>query len=219
MDLDVYKRRLGGTTSSEALFNASIEQTNQLFKDSPMFQVVKLNGVDTDSRVSLEKDSTERQLLLRPQTSVKKGVVATFEGEDWLVVNYIPNKVFPKAKVKLCNALLKWNDGVSTKEYPCVAKEKTVKLNEDDDFVVTSENEIEVSTPFNNDTKTIAIKQRFLIGSKTYEVIGIDDITNVVNNVGILKLILEVTNTSESDDTIVGVADNDTSNDGWGGGW
>jgi hypothetical protein len=216
MDLEVYKRKLGANSSSEALMNASIEQIKSMFKESPLYKVILLDGVSKGVRVNFEKEN-ERQLLLQPQGSAVKGTIADFDGHKWLVTKVKPDIVYPKAQVVLCNQVVKWNDGTTTHEYPSVAIGKSYDLDEAKDYMNIPEGQVVAQIPYNSNTKTIKIGQRFLLGDKAYEVIGIDDITNILNGTGIIVATLEITSKADTDDAVNKVADNNTS--GWGGGW
>lgn len=218
MDLKAYKRRLGTRTPSEALVNASIQQIKSMFTDSPLYQEIKIDGLNKGVRVNYD-DENQRQLLLQPNDSTEKGAIAEFDNLKWLVTEYKPDIVYPKAIVTVCNQIAKWNDGVNFYEYPVVAIGKGYKLNETNmKYMRVAEGDITIKIPYNSDTKTIKESQRFIFGDRAYEVVGVDDISNVLNSTGILEVTLEITSTSSKDDLDTDVADNDNSS-GWGGGW
>lgn len=218
MNLEAYKRRLNGANQVEATMNATADFTNRQFENSPTFQVISIDGMEADVRVSVEKDSTKKQLLLRPYSTIHKGAIATFDGYNWLTLDFIGTEIYPKAKVKLCNQMLKWKDESNTLlEYPCIVTSKGVTYEDDEKYMVESDGNVHILVSYNNDTKDIGIKDRFVLGGRTYEVIGIDDISDVLDSKGILNLTVEVTSTSDGDNTDSGVADNGESGSGWGG--
>lgn len=218
MDLQAYKKRLGATSSSEALVNASRQQTKSLFTNSPLYKVIQVNGLDKGVRVNYESEN-ERQLLLLPEDSVDKGSIAFFDELNWLVTEFIPNLVYPKAIVTICNEIARWNDGVNTYEYPAVAVGKGYKLEDNKKYMRLAEGDVVIKIPFNDETKTIKELQRFIFGDRAYQVIGIDNMSNVLNGIGILEVTLELTSKADTDDIVADVADNDTTSSGWGGGW
>jgi hypothetical protein len=220
MDLEVYKRRLGTSNSSEALVNASIKQVNQMFKNSPLYKIINLDGTPVGVRVSYDKEH-KRQLLLQPNHKTNKGVIAEFDSQSWLVTEFIPDLVYPKAKISLCNQVVKWTVKESSYEYPCIAKGKGYSLEDatDKNYVRIAEGDVTIQLPYNHETKQIKESQRFIFGDRAYEVTGLDDISNVLDGVGILEVKLEITSTSNDDDVVDDVANNDDNSSGWGGGW
>lgn len=218
MDLNVYKRRLGATSSSEALVNASRNQVKALFKDSPLYKIITLDGIPKGVRVNFIKEN-ERQLLLQPEDSTNKGAIAIIDGVSWLVKEIIPDLIYPKANLAFCNQIVKWTDSNGTHQYPAVAKGKGYKLEEEKDFVKVAEGDVVIQIPYNAVTSTIKETQRFIFGGRAYEVTGIDNITNVVGGFGYLDITLELTSIAETDDTTNTIADNTTDTSGWGGAW
>lgn len=218
MDLEAYKRRLGTSSSSEALVNASIQQIKSMFKESPLFKTILLDGQSMGVRVNYEKEN-ERELLLQPEESTSKGAIANFDGSNWLVAEFKSDIVYPKAKVVLCNQVIKWSDTTGSFEYPCITRGKTTYDLKEGKYMSLPEGDITVQLPYNSNTKSIKEGQRFIFADKAYEVVGVDNLSQVINGAGILQLTLERTSKSESDDTSTDVADNSTNTSGWGGGW
>lgn len=217
--MNVYKRRLKATNSSDALVKTSITQVKEMFKDSPLYKVITIDGITTDARVNLEDDENSH-LLLPPQSSTNKGAIAEFDSVKWMVMDYKPDVVYPKAQVKLCNQVVKWIDGSGvTHEYPCVATGKGYQLDENGEYLVTSDGKVVALIPYNSVTQGIEEKQRFVFGDRSYEVIGVDDVSNVVNGKGYIEVTVEVTSTASTDDTVNKVADNNNNDSGWGGAW
>jgi hypothetical protein len=214
MDLEMYKRRLGAKDSSEALVNASRKHVQLMFKNSPLYKVVQVDGVDKGVRVNYLKDN-QKELLLQPDDSASKGEIVTIESESWLVTEFTPNLAYPKAKLAYCNQLMKWSDSGSTYECPCVADGSNYQLDESGNYMPLPEGDLVVKAPYNLDTARVSETQRFVFGRNTYEVVGIDDISNIQNGKGIVEFTLEIVSKSEEDGD---VADNNNDN-GWGGGW
>lgn len=195
MDMEAYKRMLGTKTSSEALVNTSIKQTMSMFKESPLFQVIKVDGKDKGVRVSYEKEY-ERQILLQPKDNTFKGSIAEFDGRSWIVTEFIQDLVYPKAKVQFCNQTLKWKDNSGDiNELPCSVRSSTFTLNEEDESVKLQDGKISVIAPYNDLTKLINVSQRFIFEDEAYQVISVDKISSKntqavdkVNNIDYRKL-------------------------------
>jgi hypothetical protein len=180
MDLEAYKRRLGSSNASEALVNATRQQTKALFKESPLYKVININGIDVGVRVNFENES-ERQILFQANDSTYKGAIAEFDGIKWMATEITPSLIFPKAKVKMCNQILKWKDSAGViREFPCVVEESTFNLNVSDNSVKIIDGKITVTAPYNELVKSIKISQRFLFENEAFQVISIDKVTNKV---------------------------------------
>jgi hypothetical protein len=217
MDFDVYKRRLENTTSaSEALISATKRQIQSMFSESPLFQNVKVDGKDDKGvRVSFESEN-ERQLLFKPDDSILKGQTVKISDGTWLVTEFSPDIIYPKAIVTLCNQTLKWKSDTATYEYLVVAKGKGYKLNEIDEEVKIIDGDVLVQIKYDSITKEITETDRFIVGGRAYEVSGIDSVTNIVNDIGFLEITLNLTFTSSTDDIANKIA-GETS--GWVGDW
>lgn len=220
MNLQAYNRRLGAKTSSKALENQSIKQVKRLFKNSPTYKEIILNNTTVGVRVNLVQKSSERLILFKPDEGTSVGSIAEFDSKKWMVQEFLPSRVYPKAKVQFCNETIKWIDELgNTIEHPCVATGSNYSLQEGDKYVIHAEGKLTVLVSHNSDTSKIQESQRFIFGGKSYEVVGIDNVTRVDNGVGILQILVELTSSSESDNEISKVADNKDNNTGWGGGW
>jgi hypothetical protein len=217
MDLNVYKRKLGATSTSQALVNATRRQVRSMFTNSPLYRTIILNGVEKGVRLSFEKDG-EHQILLMPEEPISKGDIADIDGNKWLVFETVQDIAYPKGKIRYCNQSLNWTDSLGVShEYPAIVTGKSYDL-EEDKYMSLSEGQAIAIVSYNADTKTIKLSERFILGDNAYEVIGVDNITHVVKDSGLLLITLERTSKADTDDEVTDVADNTTDN-GWGGGW
>lgn len=217
MDLSLYQKMIGAnnTSLSQAYINDTIIHVNEIFDKSPSFKTILVNHTPMDCIVSHTKKSTILDLLFRPKSVLTKGMYANFESDVYLVTEFVPNEIYPKANLELCNSVLKWKDETGTiKEYKCVVKRDTYNEKEDRQ-VYTSDSELLAMVQYNDDTKQIKPTQRFMFGSSAFEVVQIDAVTNVYNGNGYIKFGLKFTSTSATDDKENQVAD-DSGNSGWG---
>jgi hypothetical protein len=223
MDLTKYKKRLGATSMSEAYVNDTIAIINADFTNAPSYRQIQLNGVDEDCTFNLTKESNKREILLRPRTIIKKGMYVQLESNDYIVTECVPNEIYPKAEIVLCNNTLRWRDTLNVlKQYSCIIKGDSISINNDNTgdkrLVIDSIAELKVIVPYNDDTKTIEPTQRFVFDGNAFDVTGIDRMTDVFKDEGLIILTVKATAMTDTDDVVTNVAD-DSGNSNWGGGW
>jgi hypothetical protein len=222
---DDYKDRLvsKGTTIGEAYGNATIDLINQMFTNSPLYKIVPIDSVDTEVRVLADKNSSIKTLIFRPRTKFDKGSIVTLESLKWLMTDFDNNDIYPKAAIAKCNDTLKWkpSDGV-IREHPCVisgfsssfsfgfAEDKQMKL---------PTGELHIFVNYNTETLGLKLGTRLIFGSKIYKLAAIDDLTDVLNGKGVLKLYIKMDIISEKDNFSTGIAENGMVNNSKQGGW
>ncbi|MDH6674431.1 hypothetical protein M2277_005123 [Paenibacillus sp. LBL] len=211
---DDYINRMNatGTSISDAYRKSTVEKVNSSFADSTSFRIIKINGVDTDSRVTDGADSKVKDVLLRPDTTVNLGDHIEFNNEKWLVFDCSEKDVFPKASIQSCNEMLRWvkKDGTYA-EYDAVVRASryikyAVGYNRFD--VNLLEGGMFVYVVINDDTRSISPLQRFIIGSSVYEVTGIDDMSFTKNGLGLLQFTTRLSTVKVGDDFSTKIADN-----------
>jgi hypothetical protein len=221
MDLTLYEKRLGATSVSEAYKNDTINHINDIFSKSPTFKQVLVDGFAKDGIISHKEQSTELELLFRPQETINKGAYVEIDSDTYMIIDFIPNEIYPKAQLELCNSTLKWKDSMGNlKEYKCIVKGNVYEVKENErtnnKYLITSDSELVVLVQYNDDTKTIKPNHRFIFGDVAFDVKSIDTLTNVYNEKGFIKLVVKFTNLTDTDDIINDVAD-DSGNSGWSG--
>lgn len=220
MDLTKYKARLMATSISDAYINDTVSMVNDDFDKTTSYRQIEIDGVSDECNVRLTDDSSKLKIWLRPKKSINKGMYVLLDGKMYMVTDFVPNEIYPKAEIELCNNTLRWRDTLNDlNEYSCIVKGESIELNEttygDRRLVATSDAELKVLVQYNSDTKKIKVDDRFLFGNNAYNVIGIDNITNVYQEKGFIKLTVQATGKTATDDTTSGVA-NDTGNSDWG---
>lgn len=219
MDLSLYELSLGADSIPNGLINSSIMHVNEIFDKSPSFKKVSINNVEVDVLLNHTKKSNELGVLFRPQYLLDSGSYLEFNTHTYILTEFIANEIYPKGKLELCNSTLKWNDeSGKLNEYKCIIKGNS--YDEDDitgsnKTVIDSESEIKISVQYNEDTKKIKAKQRFIFDGNAYEVNTIDTISRTYLGVGIIDIGVKYTSLTSTDDTDNDVA-NEDGNSGWG---
>lgn len=232
MNFDGYRSRVkrNGENVGDAYANNTIAFIESTFHASPTFRVVGVSSTEMpmvtemDVRVvEVERMGTLREILFRPtDESLNVGAKVIFDGETWLIFDkFGQNKVLAEQ----CNRTLKWREKDGTIiEVDCIASAMDLGSK-----AKQSRNEIEwnkydvrlplgqlfVFAELTDETKKIKLNQRFIFGSKVYEVVGIDDTTTVNRNgYGVIQLVVKVTTIKEEDDfenkIALNVYDNDS---------
>lgn len=196
------------------------------FSSSPTFKNALLSSRKYPNKtnihirsIGVERLGSLREVLFLPDESVELGAYLNFDEADWIVFDEYGTGISPKVMVAKCNRVLKWLDknGVSHNQL-CVASstdlgskskqgKSEIEWNKYD--IKLPRNQLFIFTPLNDNTKEIKLNTRFIIGSRVYEVVGVDDTTSVsIDGFGIIQLTIRLTTTRENDDFDNGVAEN-----------
>lgn len=190
MDLHGYNRRLANGSKN------SIDNTKKFLDDhfstSPYYQTVLINGVEIEAIINDETETDEKTLLLRPNQISEKGQIVEFSDSKWLIMDFNKDEIYPTLKLRLCNQLLKSVENGS--EIPVVALGKRTDFDEDEEYLIVTTNEISVYASYQQ-AKTFELQDRFTMNLREYEIIGIDDVTEVYEGKGIVKYTMERTDT------------------------
>lgn len=216
MDLSLYEKMIGKgvESTSDAYVSDTIVHVNGIFNTSPSFKKIMVEDTLTDSIVSHTKKSTVLDVLFRPNTELNKGVYTLIESDTYIITDFVPNKIYPKAKVELCNSEINWNEGNDTFSYKCIVKASSFSETDERQASIL-QSELVVIAQYNSDTKRIRPTQRFVFGGNVYEVTTIDSVSGVYKEVGLIEFIVKFTSTSTTDDIDNKIADT-SGNSGWG---
>jgi hypothetical protein len=202
---DVFKKRIQllGSNATEASKNATIDSINRMFSEMLNYQIVKIDDVDTEVVVINKDDSTQKELLLRPNQTVKKGATVLIGTQYYLVTDFNGNGINQKAKIKLCNntftlkgsitkTIVGYNDfgepiydETSTSDIliPCIVETKILD-DKTEQAINLPEGRINVTIPY-TEHEDIAIDKEFEMYGEKYKIIGID-YTQSINKEGLL---------------------------------
>jgi hypothetical protein len=209
--LDDYRNRINtqGSTTGEGYSNASKNITNSLFENSPTYYVVPINNVDTGVRLINEDVSTKMTILFRPDTVASIGSIVYHNELNWLLTDFINNDRFPKGSLQLCNYTLsidtpptkslKGYDGMGRPVYsevpgtpllfPCVIETTFKSEVGNDESIILPKGNIRLTMAYVDNPELKFNKQIFIHGDK-YKIADID-YSNVINNVGTMRLNVE----------------------------
>lgn len=224
--IDKYKRRLNrnGADLGKAYANNTIAFIESTFHASPTFRVLdvvsfeKPHITQMDARVvEVERLGTLREILFRPTSEgLHIGTLVKFDGETWLIFDeYGSSKVLAEK----CNRELRWKDKdgqlisidciASAMDLGSKAKQSRNEIEWNKYDVQLPLGQLFIFVELRDETKQIRLNQRFVFGSKVYEVVGIDDTTTVSKSgYGVLQLNVKVTTIVDEDDFVNQIAYN-----------
>jgi hypothetical protein len=206
MSFDLYKKRLlsYGNDDKDVVLNNTQHMINKSFADSFGYSVVKIDDVDTEVVIINKDDSTQKELLLRPNQTTKKGATVFIGTQYYLVTDFNGNGINQKAKIKLCNNILtlkgnpitvtKTNDfgeeyeeiiSYDTIEIPCIAETQIIFQDQKREQAINlPEGRINVTIPY-TEHEDITINKEFEMYGEKYKIIGID-YTQSINKEGLI---------------------------------
>lgn len=214
--LDRYNWRIetDGKTLGDALRNNTHYLKNKNFNHSMTHRNANYYiNKDTDLQISGTKDirvieidrqGSIRNVLFRIGEELRVGNILEFDDELWLAYDkYGSLEDDIKLRVARINDKLIWQDrNGEIFSIPSISTIATLGSNANSNDggyfdnaynVNTPEGQILVFVELNEETKKINLNQRFIIGSKVYKVVYVDDISMVDKDYyGVLKLILRV---------------------------
>lgn len=154
------------------------------------WEVVK----DVEVRLQRGESSKEKSLLLKPLTTISVGSTFILDGDNWIVVDFDTNDIYPKAKIEKCNNTLTVY-GDPTKVYvgdndfglpvynetngqqydfPCVVKNYYQKFDSDERFNLPEGKSL-ITIQSNTDSENnVKLGTKFTIWNEQYEIKGLD---------------------------------------------
>lgn len=196
---DLYRARLQANGSSEE--QATINSTKQFVNDTFSGNPIDIDGVIYDAKIS--NGELGKDLLFKPNTVINIGSIATIDNQKYLINEFIPNEVYPKAKSLKCNNILQYNNT----NIPCVItnelrgfqsfRDERTSGSKSDVGLLLPKDTILVLIPYNIENDKIKYADTFVFNGRTYEVSAYDNIALVDNGYGILQYFMTIT-TSES---------------------
>jgi len=203
-----------GSTIKQSLINNTAQVYVNSFEDNAGYTTIIIDGVNTGVIITNGKDSTHKFILFLPNTTIPIGEIVTIATDTtpsttqyWLVTDFIPSLISPKASIQLCNDTLNWQTSTGFKySVPCVATRSLLTkmdIKESSYNVSLLEGEMNVFVTADIVTETIKADQRFYLGNQIYYVGGIDDISNI----GIIRFSMKTTTKSENDNDTLRICD------------
>lgn len=220
--LDKYKKRVsqGGQNTAESMSNNTMSFIESTFTESPTYEDASAisyrspNIKKVDIRViDIERLGSIKEILFRPShRGLGVGSYLLFDEDTWIIFERYGNK---KSLVQRCNDTIKWKDYDTGQiiELPCVASASDLGSKAKQGRNELAWNKYDVTLPagqlfcfveLTDKTEKIRINQRFIFGTKVYEVVGYDDVTAVEtdgeNRYGLLQLTIKITTSQSQDD-------------------
>ena len=203
--LDVHRRKLNisGSTIKESHQRANANFVNTSFNDSLSHLKVQIDDRILDARFIITREynassgiETEK-LIFRPHTEgIRRGQYAEFKDRKWLIFFVGYDELCPKAHIKLCNKVLKFENG---NQYPCVVENNIRNYQRIADLesinLITGTMKLMVQS--NEDTWQIKETDRFIIDDLAWEVQGVDKVVYTNNREGVVELAIKQVPLSE----------------------
>lgn len=209
-----------GNTIGESQFNSSASFIESTFADSPFYKVVKCNGQDLEIRL-MDINSVTRSsaiqlvqyslkfILLKPNVSLNIGDMIVMEDSTWMVTDYTgENLLYPKAKIEICNYLLKvktgetkvlvGHDNLKRPQYNitptyadvnCIIRNSIAGVSLNQNINLPNDN-LYISMKYDDNAKLIKENDMFDIYNKQYKVTG-TDFTAIHYGKGVITFLTE----------------------------
>lgn len=165
-------------------------------KDSPSYKKVLINGIEYDTRMVEEKRFTVAsgysvtKLLFEPFVEPENGQVVLIDGEKWLTVYANSKKLAPYVHIRKCIYEIEVPFEKEEVKIPIVVDTSITenqKLKENF-YIDLSTDVIKITAPYNEVTDTIYYKDRFVINKMAWEIQGINKISQIEKEKGIIEL-------------------------------
>lgn len=231
--LDDFNARINATGKSigESQFHSTQRFIESTFADSPFYHVAKWNGEDLEVQLSDVNSITRSNQIMPVQFGIKfcrflpnivldLGEIIGIPNDNqstytyWMVVDFTSeNKLFPKAKIEICNfelqvktgeeKILCGYDDFKAPVYdiiPTYVPMQSILKNTIGNITLNSEINLPsermlITITYNDTSKLIKENDEFDMYGRQYKVVGID-FSNVYSDKGIITLTTErVTNT------------------------
>lgn len=211
MDTNSYKRRM--LNGNKTFADNTIQFMGDNFELSPDYQYIVYENEKLGAIVNDEKTRDDKTILLKPRSHIDKGEIIEYQDRLWLIMEINEDEIYPILKVKLCNQNLKSvTDG---SEIPVVAVGKRTDLDETKSFLMVTTNQISVYASYQK-AKNIRINDKFTMNNRGYEIIGIDDVTEVFEGTGIVIFTVDFTEINIDVPNPSPTPTTPTDNGGWG---
>lgn len=199
-----YKRRLErkGSNYVDAMISNSKKVAKEKFHTSPSFSIVALNDVEIESIVTNKSDSVDKEILFLPDQDVYQGDVIHYKDNDYLILGFFENDVYPKAEMRICNATFPiisdktrvligydeyqrpvYNYVTNTNQVPCII-ESRYSFTRSNQQITLPDNRIEIMIKY-VDSESLKLDSEFEMRDGIYKIKNID-YSKVVNDTGIL---------------------------------
>lgn len=226
--IDRYRKRVNQDASNigEALKFRSQDYYNRKFIENPNYRKAIVSSYEYPDikeidihTTSIERMGGIKNIIFRPNQELGYGSYLKFDKSTWLIYDMFKNTVATKAIVQECNSFLRWTDSAGNfYEKPCYtgASDLGSKAKQSRSEVAWNKYDVRLASgqlfcyvEKDPNSESIEIDQRLIFGDRVYKVVGYDatTLTNI-DGFGVVYFVLQLTPKRESDDFVLGVADN-----------
>lgn len=216
LNYDSYRRRVGalGETIADYKKNVTKHNVEKVFRDNPNHVIVSILKPDGtvlknyDARYINENEMVARSFIFKPDDIVKEGDIINMieDSSSWLVfVDYF-NEVYPKAKTRKVNSVIKFTNRDKTQTFELLSHgaQRTANIREDMIDVNSPSTKADFYVQKNNASSIIKPNMRFIVNGFPYSVETVDNVT--LDN--IIKVVVKTDTIKPNDDLVNGIADN-----------
>ncbi len=208
---DSYRERLtlsNGESHRDRIINNAKRDFELYASNSPSFREVLVNDKKQNLLICKSKtNATKKEIYSMPNESINTGDYVFFANKYWIVdFTDLDSEIYTTGSIVVCNKVLKWqndNGDIIERKTNCVKADKN-SLNEEK-LITTYDGTLIATLPYDIDTCKIDVGKRFLIETidkkiKAYKIVSVDYISNVLDEIGIVKWNLEQDEYNESTD-------------------
>lgn len=214
-----------GSTTRDRYENDTENFVNANFSDAPTYRVIDVYAEyeslgKFEVRVNMiERMGNIRNILLRPNFNLNVGNMAKFEDRTWIFYDkygHIDSGI--KLTAMRTNHALQWKDADNICHMVrCYASSSDIGSKSKQNRATIEYNKYDVKLPYgqlyvfiesNKDTRNIDLNHRFLINDIPYEVIGVDNTTQIEDGYGVIQFTVKRTTLHFNDDLELGIAYN-----------
>lgn len=213
---DNYKNRMTSVGQDVSEYKKNITKNNveQVFRDNPnhiVVSILKPDGTvlnDYDARYLNENEMVARSFIFKPNDIVKEGDIInmTEDSSSWLVFIDYFNEVYPKAKTRKVNSVIKFKNRDKTQTFELLSHgaQRTANIREDMMDVNSPSTKADFYVQKNDTSSLIKPNMRFIVNGFAYIVETVDNVT--LDN--IIRLVMKTDTTKPNDDIENSIADN-----------
>lgn len=219
MAFDNFRKRMevegGNVRESKKLHTAN--NVSNVFANNPNYieaQVIKPDGqiLTYGARYVNENELSARTFLFESGSEIREGdiIVMNEDSSKWMTFIDYYNEIFPKAKTRKINSLVKIDFGNEVLEFLSHGMHRTANIREDSLDVNAPSTKADFYVQENENSRKIKVNMRFLIKGQAYIIESIDNVS--IEN--ILRIVAKTDTINPKDDLVNDIANNDVANSG-----
>lgn len=218
-DFNNFRKRMeveGGSIRESKKLNTK-NNVSSVFKNNPNYieaDVLKPNGdiITFGARYINENELSARTFLFESGSDIKEGdiIIMKEDASKWMTFIDYYNEIFPKAKTRKINSLVKIDFGNEVLEFMAHGAHRTANIREDMLDVNSPSTKADFYVQENQNSRKIKVNMRFLIKGQPYIVESIDN----VSMENIIRIVTKTDSIAPRDDVANDLANNNVANSG-----